>query len=592
MKASVLKSWTVDLLAVFLASTLLYVAFGFLRPIFNPDEGRYSEIPREMIASGDYITPRLNGLPYFYKPPLFYWMQCASFKAFGYNRTSIRLASSMMAVLGICLVYVVGRFLNGRSAGLFASAILASTLFYYAIGQIVTLDMTVSVMMSIAMFALFGVFKTNCCRNLLILMFWVFCALAVMTKGIIGIMIPSAVGFLYLIFGGKKRFFAFYNSISKLNFVSCVIGIILFFAITLPWHILVCLANPALETSEGIFSLNPHGQGFFWYYFINEHFLRFVDSSTAMREQPFWFFIVLAPVGFIPWVFLLPKAIKNLISSDDSRLRDFLSFAIVWILFVVGFFSLSSSKLIPYITAVYPPMAVIVGLFFSQVWENLKTANLRVQKILMISLGLASSLAFIIAYYILAKRKTLEPEVLEICFWGALVISCVMAIISFFAIAFYRRKEEKKFWGIVFVGMFSLCASFNVNAAMAQGISAERLAEKIIELRKDEPIAIAFNYGRFHDLPVWLNETLLFVGEPPHEQRFGWKREMHLHKHRIFPDGKSLKDFLKRNKKLWVVIQSKSMGRLDDLKLPLLKKEIARNQNTFVYEISLKDEGK
>ncbi len=582
------KSWFCDLLAIFLASSILYLGFAFLRPIFNPDEGRYAEIPREMMASGDYVTPKLNGFPYFYKPPLFYWMQCASFKMFGFNRSSIRLASSLMAVLGICMGYAVARVLHSRRAGFFTAAVLASSLFYYAIGQIVTLDMTVSVFMSAAMFAFFiALKKSGLWRDVLVVAFWVFCALAVMTKGVIGVMIPCVVAFLFVICTGVGKFC---SSISRRDFIFTIIGLFAFFAIVFPWHFAVCLANPALDGAEGIFSKNPAGQGFFWYYFVHEHFLRFVDSSTALREQPFWFFIVLAPVGFIPWVFLLPRAVWNLWRAENGKFRDVVVFVSVWVLFVIGFFSISSSKLIPYITAIYPAFALIVGMFFAQVWDKLSEVNLRVEKWAMIVLGFASSIAFPVAYFILAKRNKLEDDVLSICFYGALITSLAMLVVSFSALYFARRRVEKNFWLSVFAGIFVLCASFNVNAAMAQGISSEKLAKKIIELRNGEQIAIAFNYGRFHDLPIWLNETLLFIGEPPLEQSFGWKRERHLHRHRVLTDAVALKNFLLKNKKLWVVMQDKHNELLNSFNLPLQQREIARNKHTSVREISLKDE--
>ncbi len=587
-ETSLKKGWIKDLLAIFFVAAMLYLGFAFLRPIFNPDEGRYSEIPREMIASGDYVTPRLNGLPYFYKPPLFYWLQCVSFKTFGFNRTSIRLASSLMAVLGVCLVYVVGRFFHSRRAGLFSSAILATTLFYYAIGQIVTLDMTVSVFISAALLAfIVAIKRSGIWRDILVVSFWIFCALAVMTKGVIGVMIPCVVAFLFVVFSGICKFF---SSISSRDFISNLIGIIAFCAIVLPWHIAVCEANPALPSAEGLFSKNPVGQGFFWYYFIHEHFLRFVDPSTSLREQPFWFFIVLAPVGFIPWIFILPRAIKTFRASADASLKDFVVFCAVWIMFVVGFFSISSSKLVPYITAIYPALALLIGIFFAQVWNSLP--KMRVEKIVMISLGVASVVAFPIAYFILSGKKRLEADVLDVCFYGAICTSLAMLVVSGFAIYFARVGRDKCFWVTVFSGVLVLCVSFNVNAAMAQGVSSERLAEKIINLRKDERIAIAFDYGRFHDLPVWLGETLMFVGEPPLEQSFGWARERDLHKDRILPNALALKKFLLANKRIWLVMQDKHLPKLNALNLPLNRREIARNENTFVCEISLKNERK
>ena len=102
--------WFRDLSAIFILFVILYLGLSFTRPLASPDEGRYVEIPREMVATGDLVTPRLNGMPYFYKPPMFYWMQAAVIKTVGINRVSARAANSIMAVLGILIpLYCLNR---------------------------------------------------------------------------------------------------------------------------------------------------------------------------------------------------------------------------------------------------------------------------------------------------------------------------------------------------------------------------------------------------------------------------------------------------------------------------------------------------
>ena len=128
---------------IFAVSCIVYMSLSFMRPLASPDEGRYTEIPREMLAYSDMVTPRLNDMPYFYKPPMFYWLQAATFKTIGIGQFSARFANSLMAVLGVCGVYCAARAFFGRRAGLLSAAFSATFLLYYALGQIVTLDMTV-----------------------------------------------------------------------------------------------------------------------------------------------------------------------------------------------------------------------------------------------------------------------------------------------------------------------------------------------------------------------------------------------------------------------------------------------------------------
>ena len=141
------RAWRDALLLV----VLLAVFFGFelgSRALWHPDEGRYSEIPRAMAASGDYVTPRLNGVKYFEKPVLFYWMQAGSIKLFGVNEWALRLWPALLALAGCLAVYGAGRKLFGRRAGLIAAIVLATSPLYYLLGRIITLDMAVRVLLT------------------------------------------------------------------------------------------------------------------------------------------------------------------------------------------------------------------------------------------------------------------------------------------------------------------------------------------------------------------------------------------------------------------------------------------------------------
>ena len=588
------RFWLVDTVLIFICAALLYLGFAFLRPLANPDEGRYAEIPREMIAGGDYVTPRLNGLPYFYKPPLFYWLQCASLKAFGINRTSVRLASSLMAVLGVCLTYAAARSLYGRRAGLFAAFILATTPLYCVIGLIVTLDMAVSVFMSGAMFAfIVAIKKSGIWRSVLIVAFFVFCSLAVMTKGIIGILIPCAVAFLYVVSGGIASIKNFFSIMGRREWLCVCLGILAFFAIAAPWHILAAIANPSAE-GVPLLTKDETGQGFFWYYFIHEHFLRYIDPETSMRAQPFWFFLAIAPAGFLPWLFFLPRVAKNAVSGgavDARDCRDSFKYMAIWVLFIVLFFSVSSSKLVPYITAVYPALAFIVGVWAARAWDNLGNFDAKAEKWIMVVLGFVAAIALVVAFFIL-KRKPIEDEVIFAGWFSAFGTFFVMAGISAAALAAALRGRLRLFWAITAAGVAALIASININAALAQRMSSEKIAAQIKAQRSGEPLAIAFDYGYFQDLPVWLGEVPMLVGEPPTEQYFGWQREKDRHSGRIFADAAQLRAFLEKNKKLWIVIKDRDIALLKEYNLPLEMREKARSKHIGVFEISLKDEKK
>ncbi|MBQ6534022.1 MAG: glycosyltransferase family 39 protein [Opitutales bacterium] len=517
--------WLADLVALFAAFFALYMGLSFMRPLASPDEGRYSEIPLEMVRSGDCVSPTLNDMAYFYKPPLCYWLGAASIKVFGANKFAFRLPNSLMGVLGVLLSYCAARALYGRRAGLFAAAFLGTCILYCALANIITLDMTVSVLIAGAMFSfIVGIGAEGRKRTWLVLAFFAFCALVVMAKGLIGILIPFASIFIYALLFGVR---AFFGKFSKADLVRAAAGCVLFLAIAAPWHVLASIANPPYDCAEGVFSKNWEGQGFFWYYIIHEHILRFVDPSTSMREQPWWFFLVLAPVGFLPFVLLMPYSVRDWLRGGLKSLRSGngeILFFFSWTLFTVLFFSVSSSKLPAYILPIYPALAVALGGWFAGVWEGGNLGGLRLMRNILAGLGFVAAIALIVLYFVLEhKGKLMEkaPDMLAVSIAASATISLLTCVAIFFA----RKGREKAFWLCAFATVFAIGIFFNPVAAFVQRASAEPLVEKIAAERTGGDVyAIAFDYNIFQDFPVWLGQTVYTLGYVPEEQKFGFMR--------------------------------------------------------------------
>jgi 4-amino-4-deoxy-L-arabinose transferase-like glycosyltransferase len=301
-----------------LASAVIWFGALNIRPLYKADESRYGEISREMAASGDWVTPRLNGFKYFEKPPLQYWSTAAFFELFGTRDWVARLWTALMGFAGILLVLYSGNRLFGPPAGYYAAAVLAGSPLYVLMGQVNTLDMGVTVFLSAAVVAfLLGH----------MLWFWAACALAVLSKGLIGIVLPLVSLFLFLLL---KRDW------SLIRRVRPVAGLAVFLAISAPWFIAVSAANPE----------------FLHFFFIQEHFQRFT-TGMHHRVQPAWYFVPILLAGLGPW--LLP-----FFASLRPR-RDAELFLVIWILVVFAFFSASGSKLAPYILPVFPAAALLIG---------------------------------------------------------------------------------------------------------------------------------------------------------------------------------------------------------------------------------------
>jgi 4-amino-4-deoxy-L-arabinose transferase-like glycosyltransferase len=298
--------------------------FGTLgvRPLYKADESRYAEISREMVASGDWITPRLNDFKYFEKPPLQYWATAALFHVFGEHDWVARLWTALLGFAGIAMVLYAGNRLFGAPLGLYAAAVLAGSPLYVLLGQVNTLDMSVSFFLAAAIFA-FALGH--------MLLFSAACALAVLSKGLIGIVLPGAALFVYMLL---KRDW------SLIRRVRPVAGAALFLVIAAPWFIAVSAANAE----------------FAHFFFVQEHFQRFT-TEMHHRVQPGWYFIPVLAAGMAPWLVPLGHAAARAIRGrSDAELLLW-----VWAAVVFLFFSASGSKLPPYILPILPALAVLAA---------------------------------------------------------------------------------------------------------------------------------------------------------------------------------------------------------------------------------------
>jgi len=327
-----------------LAGAVLVIFFAGLGayPLLEPDEGRYTEIPREMLASGDFVTPRLNGVLYFEKPPLYYWLNAAALTLPGRPETLSRLAGAFFGLAGIGLAWALGRSIGGRRVGLISGIVLGSSPLWVALSRAAIIDMTLTFFLSATLTCFWlAQAKDRGDRGERLLWYGMFAsaALATLAKGLIGFLIPGAVIFVFLLFARRW---------SLLLRVPWVGGILFFLAIAVPWHVLAARRNP----------------DFLWFYFVHEHWLRYT-TPEADREAPFWFFAPVLLLGLLPWSGLLPAVVALFRrGAEPLRRRPELIFLASWAGFIFLFFSASHSKLVPYVLPACPPLAVLAALSF------------------------------------------------------------------------------------------------------------------------------------------------------------------------------------------------------------------------------------
>lgn len=338
--------WLRDLLilAVVLGIPFLQYLGGI--PLIDPDEGRYAEIPREMLERGDMITPMLNYVKYFEKPPLLYWINAASLKLFGLNEFAARLPSALCGLLTTLATYVVARRLYGRRTALLSAVILATSIGFVLQSRIILTDMLLTFCLTGALgaFIIAAQREGKRSQELPWLLFYLFCALATLTKGLIGIVFPGGIVFWYLLL--SKRWLL----MREMHLVS---GTLLFLAVAAPWFVLVSLRNPEFAR----------------FFFIHEHFERFT-STVHGRYQPVWFFIPVLLATMLPWSCFIPSAVARAWRNRHHEEGKGGLFLVVWTAVIFLFFSKSHSKLIPYILPIFPPLAILIASRFDAFLEG------------------------------------------------------------------------------------------------------------------------------------------------------------------------------------------------------------------------------
>ena len=321
--------------ALALAIAAWFVVPG-LRGLFNPDEGRYAEIPREMLAAGDWVIPRLNGLVYIEKPPLQYWASAIAEAVFGRNEWAARLYTGLCG-LATVLVTMMLAWRFSRVAAWRAGIMLGSSLLFVLLGQQVTLDMGLTLWMTVA-FAGFCAAQeaTGTRRRYFMLLCWAGTAAAFLTKGLVAGVLPVMTLILYSLL---QRDFTPWRRLELLR------GLPLFLALSMPWFMLIQHRLPS----------------FFNFFFVREHFQRYL-THIEDRYQPWWFFILILLLGCLPWLLPMLRALATGWRATAPRGRfDTRRFAWLWCVVVFVFFSTSDSKLIPYILPLFPQLALLMA---------------------------------------------------------------------------------------------------------------------------------------------------------------------------------------------------------------------------------------
>ena len=346
------RTFTILLLLFYI---LIYIVPLGSPGLFVPDETRYAEIPHEMIKSGDWVVPHLNGLRYFEKPAMGYWVYACAQMLFGHNTFAVRLPSAVSTGLTALLIFLLIRFASGmendknRFRAAAGALIFLSCFEVFGVGSVAVLDNLFCFFMTAEISAFYFASEKepgSSGEKSFLVLSGIACGFAFLTKGFLAFAVPVIVIVPYLIW--ERR----YKDLLRMTWIPLLAAII----VTLPWAALIHMREPD-----------------FWkFFFWNEHIKRFMEVN-AQHKEPFWYFFMLAPGMFIPWTFLIPAAVKglrHLTKNSSPEQRRLIRFSICWFILPFLFFSMSIGKLITYILPCIPPFAVLIILGLESILQK------------------------------------------------------------------------------------------------------------------------------------------------------------------------------------------------------------------------------
>ncbi len=342
MKLRVPPSSLKNMAMVFLVALLWFAATAWIRPLMLPDEGRYAGVAWEMVRSGNWIVPTLDGLPFFHKPPLFYWITGAALQAFGPHELPARAASIFGGTIGLVAMYAfIRRWVGQREAYLSALVFAVQPLCFLG-SQFANLDMLVAgcITLTICLLAhVVLILESGQPSGKLLVAAYASAALGMLAKGLIGVVLPGMVIVVWLTFRGRWKI--------MLSLIS-IPGIVIFLAIASPWFV----------------QMERYFPNFVHYFFITQQFTRFTGSGFN-NIAPFWFYpavLLATSIPFFAWIDW--REVTRVLQRWNSD--PVLLLMLVWIACIVGFFSIPQSKLVGYVFPVMAPVAFLIAVSFAR----------------------------------------------------------------------------------------------------------------------------------------------------------------------------------------------------------------------------------
>lgn len=450
MKSLMSSRWRSPLLLALLSGLALFAGINRYA-LIGPDEPRYTAVARGMIERGDFITPVLGGHPWFEKPALLYWLIGASYKLLGVSEWSSRVSSGLAGLATVLLVYAIGRKVRSVETGVLAGGMLLCSPLFFAFARGATFDMLLTACVTAALACFLAAESSTGSHARLWFVLCAACvALAMLTKGLVGVVLVGGVIAAYVIVTGRMRAVFGYP---------LVLASIVFLLVCSVWY------GPVIAI---------HGKVFLREFFLQHHFERFT-TNRYHHPGPIYYYIGVATVGIFPWTPLLLLPLFRLRDWFRFRWRDGNSNTTIllaaWVLFPLVFFTFSVSKLPGYYLPAFPALCLLIALETTEALES------SWQKLLAGCMWASIALLLGLALWFAIETRIALPPAGRATMVGAFGLVAIGAVV----LLLIRRWHELILW---LVCSLSICIALTSNTLapwMTQSLSYRDLAEVVIK---------------------------------------------------------------------------------------------------------------